>query len=88
MAPSKPSFASLLEIAQVGRRLVLAGRLQIAVTADKVILRPDDDVMIVLVAVVMGRPHGSRQRALARGEHNGRIKGARLLTMRADQPAM
>src|ERR1700687_1701534 len=46
-------FPDLLEIAQIRRRLVFARRHQIAVPADEIIVLADDNVMIVLVAIVL-----------------------------------
>src|SRR6202034_2761960 len=43
----------LLEIARVRRRLVLARRHQIAVGAEQVGLAADDDVLVVLMAIVL-----------------------------------
>src|ERR1700732_5367594 len=43
-----------LEIARVRRRLVLARRHQVAVRTDEIGLAADDDVLVVLVAIVLG----------------------------------
>src|SRR5262245_34716195 len=43
----------LLEIPKVGRRLILPGRHQKAVTVNVVVFPADNDVMIVFVAVVL-----------------------------------
>src|SRR5215510_3666356 len=46
----------LLEIAQVGRRLVLLGRHKVAVGAEKVVLLTDADVVIAFAANLVGKP--------------------------------
>src|SRR5215510_9205046 len=46
--PVLPLLPGLVEIAQIGRRLVLPGRHQVAVRAQKIVLAADDDVQIAL----------------------------------------
>src|SRR5262247_1645565 len=47
---SPPSLPRLVEIAQIGRRLVLPGRHEVAVCAQKVVLAADDDMQIAFGA--------------------------------------
>src|SRR5579883_2278805 len=46
----------LLEIAQIGRRLVLLGRHQVAVAAEEIVLLADADMIIALAADHVGKP--------------------------------
>jgi hypothetical protein len=45
-----------LEVAQVGRRLVLLGRHKVAVGAKKIVLLADADVVIAFAANLVGKP--------------------------------
>src|SRR6266446_8069405 len=47
------SLSRLLEIAQIGRRLILAGRHQVAVATHEIVLLADDDVIVVLGTIVL-----------------------------------
>ena len=47
------SLSRLLEIAQIGWRLILAGRHQVAVAAHEIVLLADDDVIVVLGAIIL-----------------------------------
>src|SRR5207248_8873255 len=51
-----PSFLHI-EIAEVGRRLVLAGGHQFAIAAEEVVLVADDDMHVALGAVVLAPAH-------------------------------
>src|SRR6266853_5495014 len=74
------SLSRLLEIAQIGRHLILAGRHQVAVAAEEIVLLADNDVIVVLGALVilpqhlafaaigLGHGPGPRQRMVDRGD--------------------
>src|SRR5436305_2067839 len=47
------SFPGLLEIAGIGRRLVLARGHQVAVRAEEIVVLADDHVVVVLAAIVL-----------------------------------
>ena len=50
LGPPEDGRSMLVEIAQVGRRLIPPRRHQVAVMADPVPIRPDIDVVVILVA--------------------------------------
>src|SRR5260221_468101 len=50
VAPVRPSLLRLLEISQIGRRLILLGRHQEPFRAHEIVFRADDDLVVALGA--------------------------------------